>query len=173
MLLIKPLDYQLYMLFERLGFNFSNLVAVTIPSIIVVVLVFQAKLFIGLNIVFFVISLILAYLINFNIDFCIGLTSFYTESIWGISVTKESIVLLLSGALIPLNFFPEALRNIMYLLPFQAIYNIPLTILIGRDMEVSALLKMFGIQIFWILMLFTCSRFLYRKSIKVVTVNGG
>ena len=50
----------------------------------------------------------------------------------GLNMVKECIVLLLSGASIPLAFFPEALRNIVQYLPFRCIYDTPLNVLLQK-----------------------------------------
>ena len=68
---------------------------------------------IGLNVVWFIVSVVLALIVNFNIEVFVSTICLYTESTWGINIVKESIVLLFSGATIPLAFFPEPLRQIV------------------------------------------------------------
>lgn len=171
--LLRPLDYQLYKIFDNLGFVISNFVIIFIPSFVLIVFVFDGGISIGINIVFFIAAIILAYLINNSIDFMIGSVSFYTESIWGISTTKDVIVLLLSGSVVPLPFFPEALRNIIELLPFQAIYNLPLQILTNKSLQVIDYLRYLGIQAIWAVLLIAASRLVFKKASKLITVNGG
>jgi ABC-2 type transport system permease protein len=171
--LLRPLDYQLHVLFESLGDVISNLTTIFLPSLIVIIVVFGASIPLGLNIVVFALSLVLAYLISFCFDFSIGLTSFYTESIWGISITKEVIIMLLSGALIPLPFFPDTLRTVVQYLPFQAIYNIPLSILTKSTLGFWDYINMLGIQIMWLIILVVLNRLYFRQASKVITVNGG
>ncbi|MBR6872503.1 MAG: hypothetical protein IKN17_03230 [Ruminococcus sp.] len=62
---------------------------------------------------------------------------------------QQVIVLLLSGATIPLAFFPEGLRRVIDFLPFQSIYNAPLTILLKADPSPSDVLPAIGIQLLW------------------------
>ena len=119
--------------------NYSGIVRRNIEALIwgcsylkiLILFVFKTNINIGLNILMFIVALVFAYLISFLIDFLIGLISFYTESIWGISITKEAVVLLLSGAVIPLPFFPDIIRRVVELLPFKAIYHIPLNMLVS------------------------------------------
>jgi len=170
---IKPVDLMLYKLFQCIGYVLLKLVTITIPTVLVILLVFKPDMPIGLNLLIFPVSIILSYLIMFNIDFLVGLICFYNESTWGMSSAKDSIVLLLSGAVIPISFFPETLKTIVNFLPFQAIYNIPLNSLISDKLGVSDYINNFIVQIFWILFLFAINRLFYRKAVKVVTVNGG
>lgn len=170
---IKPVDLMMYKLFECLGYVLLKLVTITIPTVLVILLVFKPDMPIGLNLLIFPVSIILSYLIMFNIDFLVGLICFYNESTWGMSSAKDSIVMLLSGAVIPISFFPETLKTIVNFLPFQAIYNIPLNTLISNKFGAGDYINNFLVQIFWILLLFAINRLFYRKAVKVITVNGG
>ncbi|WP_068777258.1 ABC-2 family transporter protein [Paenibacillus sp. FJAT-26967] len=171
--IIKPLDYQFNRFCNSLGGVFSNFLTITVPSFLLILLVFQAGIQIRLNFLFFILAVIFALIIAFLIDYMIGLLSFYTESIWGISITKEVVVLFFSGALVPLAFFPEPLREVVQLLPFQAIYNTPLTILITPTLQASDYLTFISVQLFWISVLFILSRFFHHRALKVITINGG
>lgn len=170
---IKPLDFQFMMLFHAIGGVLANFITILIPSVLVIILFFGSTMTIGLNVIFFLISLFFALFIIFNIDYMIGLTSFYTESIWGIGMTKEVCVLFLSGAMVPLSFFPEGFRNVLALLPFQAIYDTPLTILITPGLNLKNYIAKIGVQILWSIILLILSRLFHMKAIKVITVNGG
>lgn len=171
--LVKPLDVQLYMLFRSAGGVVFNLLLVTLPSVLVLLFVFNAKLAGGWALLFGPISMVMAYLLTFIIDYTVGLTGFYTESIWGIATVKEMVVLVFSGALIPLNFFPEGMREVLYYLPFQAIYNVPLTIMTDGTLQLKELFSMLGIQVFWVAVLVVVSRLFYSQAVKVLTINGG
>lgn len=171
--LIKPMDIQMFKLVQSLGFVLVKLFTITVPTIAFIVLVFKPDMPLGWNLLYFAISLILSFLIMFNIDYFTGLICFYNESSWGMSSAKDSIVMLLSGAVIPISFFPDALKTIVNFLPFQAVYNIPLTTLTSNELMVSGYLKGILIQVVWVILLFCANRLFYRKAIKVVTVNGG
>lgn len=171
--LIKPLDFQLLTLSESMGFMAFNGIIVTIPSIIVLFVVFQASIPLGINLIFLPICVAGAYSLSFMIDYTIGLLAFYTESLWGISITKEVIVTALSGALIPLQFFPESIRNILEVLPFQAIYHTPLQIITNPDLEWGDYLNLVGVQLLWVVVFALGSRLFYRQAVKVLTINGG
>ncbi|MBN1890042.1 MAG: ABC-2 family transporter protein [Thermoflexales bacterium] len=170
--LIKPLDYQLQMLSRAAGFALTNLVLITAPSVLVLFLAFGVGISPSIGLVFFPMGLLLAFLISFNLDYIVGLSGFYTESLWGISMTKEIITSLLSGALVPLQFFPEAAQSILRLLPFQAIYHVPLT-MVTSPVDLQACLRLLAVQAFWVVALFALSRLVYNKAVKVLTVNGG
>ena len=100
---------------------------------------------------------------------------FYTESTWGVNIVKETIVLLLSGATIPLAFFPEKARVVVSYLPFRAVYDIPLSILLGKNGSDSwqGLASLFALQIAWLIVLNLAGNLFWNCAVKKVTVNGG
>ncbi len=171
--LIKPLNYQMKLLAEASGRMMFNILMITLPSIFVIFVVFGADVKLGLNLPFFVLAVILAFPLSFCLDFMVGLIAFYTESIWGVSSTKEIIVGLFSGALIPLQFFPDHIQDILRLLPFQAIFHIPLSIMTDQSLGAGDFVTMIGIQGFWLVVLFGFSHLAYLQAIKAITVNGG
>ena len=171
--LTKPLDFQLYSLFTNFGAVLMNLTAITIPTAIVLIFVFKVQVAYGIGLLLFPISLIFAFLISFSIDFFIGLISFYSESVWGVITTKDIIVTVLSGSLIPLQFFPEAIQKVLYWLPFQAIYHTPLMMITKADLGWQTFLPMLLLQIAWAIILLVGSRLFYNQAIKVVRISGG
>jgi ABC-2 type transport system permease protein len=171
--LIKPLDFQLQVLSHMVGFMFFNFTMIALPSALVLLLIFGAEIEIGVGLIFLPVGLFLAFLVSFALDYIVGLTSFYTESIWGISMTKEIIATTLSGALVPLQFFPDTVQHILRLLPFQAIYHVPLTMLTSSDLEVRACVELVGTQMIWVLALFLLGRLFFSRASRVLMVSGG
>ncbi|MBN1310219.1 MAG: ABC-2 family transporter protein [Anaerolineae bacterium] len=171
--LTKPLDHQLMVLSHAFGRTLNNALVITLPALAVLFGIFRASIPVGWNVLFFCLSLPLACLLSLVIDYIIGLTSFYTESLWGISTTKEIIVLVLSGGLVPLGFFPEVMRNILSYLPFQAIYHTPASILTDASLSLADYTSMLGVQAAWVIVLLVISRLFFSQAVKAVTINGG
>lgn len=171
--LIRPLDYQLMMFSRSLGQMFFQTLIIWIPSLVVVFGVFGASVPMGINLPLFLVSMVLAYILCFIIDYSVGITAFYTESIWGLSISKDVVVAFLAGTLIPLQFFPDGMREAVELLPFQAVYHLPLQILTNPDMGLREYAEAILLQGFWVMILGVLSRLFYRQAIKTVTINGG
>lgn len=171
--LAKPIDYQPFLFFSGFGRCIISFFVTFLPTFLIIFFVTKGSIAIGLNLVFFVISLLLAIGVNFCIDFLVGTICFYTQSIWGVNIMKEVVVSLLSGATIPLAFFPEAFRKAVQVLPFQAIYHTPLHILTDKTMLLSDYAASIGIQLFWLVITFGISRLFWKASVKGLTVNGG
>jgi ABC-2 type transport system permease protein len=170
---LRPLDYMAMQVFDILGFVAGNLVAIALPSFLIVVFAFGMPVPLGINIPLCLASLAFSFLISFSIDFLVGNLGFYTESTWGISMTKEVIVLSLSGALVPLGFYPEGFRRVLEWLPFQAIYNAPLNLLMDGSPKAGAVLGTLGAQAAWAAVLVLAGRAAFARASRAVTVNGG
>lgn len=171
--LTKPIDLQLYELCASSGFSLMTLSAITVPTLLLMIFVFHIQVPLGIGLALFPVSLLLAYLLSFCFDYFVGLLCFYTESVWGISITKEIIITVFSGALIPLPFFPDVLQKILMWLPFQAIYYTPLTLVAKPTLGWGIFLPMLGVQLFWVLALFALTRLFYNQAIKVLRISGG
>jgi ABC-2 type transport system permease protein len=150
-----------------------NLTAVTLPTALVMIFVFKVKIAFGVGLLLFPVSLFFAFLVSFSIDYFIGLLGFYSESVWGFSTTKEIIVTVFSGALIPLQFFPETIQKVLFWLPFQAIYHTPLMMITRPNQGLDVFLPMILVQMFWAVVAFILARLFYNQAIKVLRIAGG
>ena len=171
--ILKPIKYEKYIFFLFSGNTIISTVLTLIPTCIIVYFISGGGFALSYNILFFIAAIIMGTIVNYYINFIVGTICFYTESIWGINIMKEVVVLLLSGASIPLAFFPEGFRNVVMKLPFQAIYNTPLTLLIRNEMPISERFTMLLTQLFWAVVMCIASRIFYKVSIRHITVNGG
>lgn len=171
--LLKPMEYRRLLFWSYSGSFVTQFFFTFLPTFIVVAIVTHGAIGFGLNMAAFVISVVMAVSINYSVDFFVGTICLYTESIWGINIMKQVVVLLLSGATIPIAFFPEPLRSAMYYLPFQSIYNAPLSLLLGKDMAVPEMAKILGIQLLWCIVMTVISKLFWKASLRQITVNGG
>ena len=171
--LLKPIKYKKYLFWLYSGRFVTNFLFTFLPTFIIVVVLTKGTIVLGINLIFFVISLIMAININYCIDFFVGTICFHTESIWGINIMKQVIVLLLSGATVPIAFFPKNLKKIVYYLPFQYIYNAPLSLLIDNGLRTKDIITTLLTQFIWCILTSIISNIFWEKSLKNVTVNGG
>lgn len=171
--LLKPIQYRRYVFWSNSGAFVMQFFFTFLPTFIVVEIVTNGAVPLGINLLYFVISVAMSISINFSMDFFIGTVCLYTESIWGINIMKQVIILLLSGATIPLAFFPEPFRTIVSYMPFQAIYNAPLSILLNGNPDAKQLLITLGTQLFWCVAMILFTKLFWNISVKKITVNGG
>ena len=77
-----------------------------------------------------------------------------------------------AGGVLPLPFFPDALRTILYALPFASIQNTPFLIYTGHLRSREALLELL-LQAVWLVLLVALGRFWMRRAIRRTVVQGG
>jgi len=171
--LLKPIDYRKYMFWSFSGSFVTQFFFTFLPTFIIVAVVTNGEIKLGINLLFFAVSVVMAVLINYSIDFIVGTICLYTESIWGINIMKQVIVMLLSGVTVPVAFFPEPLKTIVYYLPFQSIYNAPLSVLLDGNPQTQTVLTTLGIQLFWCVVMAVLSKVFWKVSLRQITVNGG
>ena len=171
--LLRPMGYIKFQVLSLSGNTIVSAITSLLPTMIIVYLITDGGFSLSYNLLFFAVAIMIGTVLNYFINFFVGTICFYTESIWGINIMKEVIVLLLSGASIPLAFFPEGFRNIVYYLPFQAIYNTPLKLLIDNSLSVQSRMSMLGWQLFWTVVVGCISYAFFKISVRRITVNGG
>lgn len=171
--LLKPIKYRSYLFWSFSGTLVTRFFTTFLPTFIIVCIVTKGAVPLGMNLLYFVISAIMAVMINYSIDFITGTICIFTESIWGINIMKQVIVLLFSGATIPIAFFPEPLKTIVGYLPFQSIYNAPLTILLNGGSDLENTLTTLCVQLIWCVGLYIVSSLFWKLSLRKITVNGG
>ena len=171
--LLKPIKYRSYLFWSYSGSFVVNFFTTFLPTFITVCIVTSSAVPLGINLLYFALSIVPAVIINYSIDFIVGTICLYTESIWGINIMKQVIVMLFSGATIPIAFFPETLKNIVNYLPFTSIYNTPLSILLNGNPQSANILTMLGIQVIWCIALLIVSSVFWKISLRQITVNGG
>lgn len=171
--LLKPMEYRRYLLWSYSGTFVTQFFFTFLPTFIVVGMVTHGAVPFGINLLCFAVSVIFAVLINYSIDFIVGTICLYTESIWGINIMKQVIVLLLSGATVPIAFFPEPLKTFVYYLPFQSVYNAPLTLLLDGSPKLETVITTLGVQLLWCIGMTLLGRLFWKLSLRQITVNGG
>ena len=120
----------------------------------------------------FICSVVLAFSVVVAFSMLIYTITFYTLSPVGVRLMSAVLADFLAGAIIPLPFFPDGIRQVAELLPFAAMQNMPLRIYCGNIIGIDAL-KGTGLQIFWLIALVLCGRMMMKRALKKVVVQGG
>ncbi len=114
---------------------------VGLPLFVIIVLAFHIALTLQ-HLALFAVSMTIGFFMALALDFIIGCASVFTNDINGITAFYEIGSGLLGGAIIPLSLFPQYLGKILYVLPFQFMFYVPISEFTG----VGAV----GVQSFWI-----------------------
>ena len=172
--LVRPINYERRMLFQGLGSVLYNFIIIFIIGFSIITFLFYN--FFGytsiLRIFIYFLSIILGIFINFYYSYIFGLISFKITNMWGLSQIMQAITNLLSGALIPIAFFPKWAQSINSFLPFSSAIYTPSMIYLGKISGVDILFAL-GLQLFWAIVLMIISRKMWKVLIKGLTILGG
>lgn len=170
---LKPVDYRISILATNLGEILFNLIACFLPTVLI------TSIFTGIlppdsfaNLLLFLISIILGFIILWLISSIVQMSSFWIVNVWSISTIKNVVIGVLSGALLPLWFMPESVLQIIKYTPFDSIYFIPIEIYLGT-ISVDEIVNCYVRQVIWIMILYLISRIMWGFGKKRLVVQGG
>ncbi len=171
--LLRPLDFQYHLLARSAGLMLFSLATFGVVTFL------SGVLFLGLGPpadlrsgLLFLLSLVLAFLVDFAQNFLIGMISIYSIGARRINWVYQAVMRFFSGQMVPLWIFPPLLGQIALLLPFQALVGIPLSIYIGR-LPIEAVWSALALQLFWAVALLALGRLVWRHAHSRLIVQGG
>ena len=126
----------------------------------------------AVRLVMFAVSMVLALGVVLSFSMLIYISAFYTINSLGTRLIVGVAADFLSGAYIPLPFFPDAVRVVMEILPFGSMQNMPLLIFSGHVYGEAAL-RGIGLQVFWLIVLVGVGRFWMSRALARVVAQGG
>ena len=148
-------------------------VTLWIPLAIGLSLVFHPALHpTALEVCVFIVAIWGAYLLRTAIQETIGMLNFWTTRGAAVFDLYMAAELLLSGRLVPLQLMPGWVQTLANFLPFKWTFWFPIESLVG-DMSTQSLLLGLGVQVLWIVGMFTVFRFAFRYAIRHYSAVGG
>jgi ABC-2 type transport system permease protein len=172
---LRPIHHRFFALCQKFGHRVLGFFFEFLPCFFIFQYIFKVNMipeYIGWTLL----SIIFAFLMNFYVNYCIGMTAFWLVQSSGIRRVFQVLSGIFSGAVIPLVFFPEFLQKLLFFLPFQYITYVPSMVfsgsytLAGMTMSIPHIVMLQGTAVV-ITALF--SEVLYRKSMHVFTAVGG
>jgi ABC-2 type transport system permease protein len=118
------------------------------------------------------VALVQAFLIGFLLDTLIGLSAFWLLEVGSISFIFMMLTYFLSGHMLPLDWLPGWLGQVVTYLPFQYLAYVPAAIVLGKfsTMELAGqLLTATG----WVLALWLLNRVMYSWGLRRYGAYGG
>jgi len=176
MRMIKPCSFEMCFLFQELGSRLISISMIFVPMVAGVEIYRYAvcgevRFQIGYFLLY-IVSLLLAYMISFYFNVCYGFMAFFFKNLWGTTLIKETLVSFLSGAIIPLAFMPSGLAAVLNILPFASLSYTPVMIYMGMY-STSQILWSFGLQIFWVVVMYGVTKLIWRSAVRHLSVQGG
>ena len=171
--LLKPIDFQLSQGIQSVSDGLFNgalgMVVFLCGYIILGSNIFPAS---ALSFGLFIVSFLLAFLIQYFICFVFVQGAFYTYSGYGIFAARGALHQTFSGMAAPLALYPPFLKTAGEWLPFRHTIYTPVSIYMGwaQDAEAFSLILQ---QAVWVLGLWALGKILMVQSLKQLEVQGG
>ena len=171
--LIKPIDFQLMYFARGIGHSLFRFVLFTPPIVVFTFILFSTSgPASGFHLAAFSVASFFSILIYLAINYIIGLLAIFFLSLRGILYSKNLIIELLSGLLLPIDWFPNWFQFLSGLLPFQAIAYYPLQIYLGRIHGQFIFFSLLS-QLTWLAIIFLVGRFVWIVCQRRILIQGG
>lgn len=171
--LTRPVNYQWMHISQAAGEAAFRMLMFTLPTGIVIVFIYPVQWPASwLHASTFLLSLVFSFFIFATFNFIVGTCAVYLQSILGLIRAKYFLVEILSGLIIPLNFFPPWLGTLSNWLPLQHISYTPLLIYMGK-IPAGHLGKTLLIEFAWALGLFWLGHIFWGVARHKLIVQGG
>jgi ABC-2 type transport system permease protein len=168
--MIKPMNYFSYWLSRDLGRATAHVLLRLIPTFTIGALLFDLEApASNLRAISFLASIVLATVMSFTWRFILNVSVFWFLDHRGIAYFSMAIINVLSGFLLPLAFFPDAIRPTVEALPFRGIVQMPSEIYLGQSGVWQGLL----FQVAWLTAMIGFALWLFSKAARKVVVQGG
>lgn len=170
--LLNPISYFQYYFGINLG-ELAFALLVGIATFIICSIFWSISLPVNIvNFILFLIVIILGIPITFFLQMIVGITGFYTNSIWGMEILRKSVISIFSGIIAPITLFPNWFQSLANILPFQELIYTPINIWLGQIPAKEAIFIIIK-QIIWGIMLYIIAKKFFNHAIKKITINGG
>ena len=171
--LLRPLDLYTAWFTRAIAMRTAPALLRSIPLLTI------AALFFGLQppdspaaAVAFVITMLGALLLRCAITNILSISLMWTISGEGVTGLAPSVVMLLSGMIVPIPFFPDWTQTIIRVLPFSGLVDTPYRLFLGH-LPASNLPLLLGHQLIWTGLLVLLGRWMVSRALKRMTVQGG
>ena len=126
----------------------------------------------GIQFLLFLISVLFGLCVVVSFSMLVYISTFYTLSPMGVRIISAVLSDFLSGAIIPLPFFPEPFRSIAEVLPFASMRNLPLRVYSANINGIDAIWRI-GLQLFWLSVLVLAGKLMMKHALRKIVVQGG
>lgn len=117
----------------------------------------------------FLISAVIALVISFGFRFLIDLSAFWLLDNRGLYGFWNISSGLLCGLTVPIAFFPDWAREVLWMTPFPALLQAPIDVFLGHGNPVKILLY----QAFWAVVILALGHLALQRATRRVVIQGG
>jgi len=178
---LRPIDTYIYWLVRAMAWRTAATLLRSIPLLIVTGVLFG---FVGLGdwslrpppglqaLALFVLSMVAVVFLSSAITTLLNISVIWTISDQGVNVVTNSLVIILSGMVIPLPLFPDWMHPVLFVQPLAGLVDIPYRIYFGNLSGAKALGSI-GLQVFWTAALIVLGNLLMARTMRRIQIQGG
>lgn len=172
--LMKPYSFVLIYLSDIIGNSLFQLFARSLPLLFFCMTIFDIRFSFSLEqLIIFLLFYLLSFLLYYFISLFISSLSFYFVEIFPFWILYFALVTLLSGAIIPLDFFPLKLQKFILNTPFPYLFYFPTMILLKHHSLFLSYKELFIMYLQNIVFMGIFSIVIYQIGIRKLTIAGG
>jgi len=170
--LLKPLNLQAIYFGQSVGRTAFRLLFASLPLLVAFVLFAHLKAPTPALMLPFAVSVVLGYLINFQLDYMIGLTAFFLEYNNGVRMGVRMVMNLAGGMVIPLDYLPAHITAVFRHLPTQYMFFQPMQVFLGRRTLSQSWLEV-ATSLCWVLGMLALAQFIQWRGMRQLSISGG
>src|SRR4051795_6924839 len=172
--LVQPLDLIGYLLSYRMAHKVAYIVTSALPYGL---LFFLCRGYFhgfpdALTFAAYLASLIMAFLVGFFFEACVGMVGFWFLEVTSILFIVMTLNFFISGQMLPLDLLPEPWVSILKYLPFQYMAYFPAVVFLGKVTGWNLVLNLF-LELLWAAFFVLLARGLYRLGLRRYGAYGG
>ncbi|MCP1311564.1 ABC transporter permease [Paenibacillus tyrfis] len=171
--LLKPAPLDFVMLAQEFGSWLQKIVMITLPILIVTYFFYDVQgpqhLY---DLLWFMISLLVSFVIMFYANYIVALFAFWIPYLWALNILSNTLFVLMSGASIPLWFYPDIVQRILQYTPFSLSVFAPVNIYLG-NYSAGQIAQILLLQLGWMIILWLVARWIWSQSIRKIIIFGG
>lgn len=170
--LLRPRGLFFITLCESIGEGAYKLLFIVVPIGCLFGILFDIHLPDATSLLLFIISTINAFFLVFILEYLVSLAGFWIVQTHSLGVFFWSIFSLLSGAMVPIWFFPDWLQGLANCLPFNFVYFFPISVFTG-EINIATCCQGVVAQIAWIVVLNLLAHFVFKRGLRKIVIFGG
>ena len=120
----------------------------------------------------FVLAMLGALLLSCAITNLINVSMLWTISGEGVTAFAVAAVMIFSGMIVPIPFFPDWAQTVLEVLPFRGLVDVPYRLYLGH-IPPGDVLYHFTYQVGWVVALVVSGRWLLSRGVRRLVVQGG
>jgi ABC-2 type transport system permease protein len=169
----RPIDVQSYWLSQDLGRAVYHFIARGFVPFAIGALAFHLRLPVhAWTLPLFLLSVVLATMISFAVRFTANMSAFWLFDHRGVMVVAMIVANVFSGFVVPLRFFPAAVRDGLLLNPFAFIIQFPIDVFLEKYTLTDAIARL-SLQLVWVLVLLGIARAVLARGTRRLVIQGG